>query len=135
MTTETPLHLAAAQGRRDACLRLLKDGAKVDAMDGYGCTPLSAVMLTYSLIQRGGVAFRTPGIRARIEQRLARTLCVLRDHGAVFDLVKHSIHGPFDAATEGWARDVDMRRISANQQRELEQHTDPATGYQRTKRL
>jgi hypothetical protein len=135
MTTETPLHLAAAQGRRDACHRLLKAGAKVDAFDGYGCTPLSAVMLTYSLIQRGGVAFRTPGIRAKIEQRLARTLCVLRDFGADFALVQHSIHGPFDAATEAWAHDVDLRRISVIQRRDLEQHTDPATGNQRTKRL
>jgi hypothetical protein len=135
MTTQSPLHLAAAQGRRDICLRLLKAGAKVDALDGYGCTPLSAVMLTYSLIQRGGVAFRTPGIRAKIEQRLAKTLCVLRDHGADFALVQHSIHGPFDAATEAWAHDVDMHRVSAHQQRELELHTSPATGNQRTKRL
>jgi hypothetical protein len=135
MTTETPLHLAAAQGRRDACHRLLKAGAQVDALDGYGCTPLSAVMLTYSLIQRGGVAFRTPGIRAKIEQRLAQTLCVLRDHGAEFALIQYSIHGPFDAATEAWAREMDMRRASAHQQESLEQNTSPATGNQRTKRL
>jgi hypothetical protein len=135
MTTQSLLHLAAAQGRHRICRRLLKDGAEFNARDGFDTTPLAALLLTYSLIQKGGIFFRTPQIRAQVEARLAQTFIVLRDFGADYACVNQSIHGPLDAATDTWARTIESRRYSAMMLKDLEQHTARATGTARAQRL
>ena len=135
MSTQTPLHRAAAEGRVEVCRRLLQDGAQVDAIDGHDCTPLAAAMLTYDLIRIGGVSFSTEPAEREVIERLAQTVWLLRDHGASFELIHQSIHGPFPPEVEAWAHHIDARRKSANQQRALEQDTAPAIGNRQAGRL
>ena len=135
MTSQTPLHLAADQGRPDVCRHLLEQGAAVDAKDGFDSTPMAAAMLTYSLIQAGGATFSSVDARSDVECRLGRVVTILLDHGADMDLVTGSIHGAFGDPVQDWVRKLDEARLSAQMTRDLESRTPQATGAARTMRL
>lgn len=129
------LHQAAADGHAEVCVSLLNEGEDVDALDGFDCTPLAAAMLTYSLIQVGGVHFETPGGSARVIERLTRTVRVLLAYGADFQLVRQSVHGPFSPQVEAWVQAIEANRRSDEELASLDRHTAMAPGKSRSGRL
>ncbi|MGN6111756.1 MAG: hypothetical protein ACTHOC_01885 [Luteimonas sp.] len=129
------LHQAAADGHAKFCLSLLKEGAEVDALDGFDSTPLAAVMLTYSLIQVGGVYFEEPHSRRQVEARLSHTVRILLAHGADPELIRQSLHGPFSPQVEAWVQTIDAQRRSDEELASLDQKTARATRKSRSSRL
>lgn len=107
--TQSPLHEAARNAHVQAVQHLLRQGAPVDALDGFGCTPLADVLLMHSLIQRGGVTFTTPDHQADAERRLATIWALLRDHGASIELALQSA-SPLTPATSAWVARLEAGR-------------------------
>ena len=135
MTSQTPLHLAAGQGRPDVCRQLLEQGAAVDAKDDFDCTPLAAAMLTFALIQARGVNFRSPESEAEAVLGLSQTVAILQQHGADLDLVNKSVHGSFADPVNNWVYDVEAQWRSERLASQLETATAPAQGAYRPQRL
>eukprot|EP00918_Siedleckia_nematoides_P004182 GHVU01009393.1.p2 GENE.GHVU01009393.1~~GHVU01009393.1.p2 ORF type:complete len:130 (+),score=11.09 GHVU01009393.1:114-503(+) len=107
--TQSPLHEAARSARVQAVQDLLRQGAPVDALDGFGSTPLADVLLTYSLIQQGGVTFTTPDHQAVAERRLATIWALLRDHGASMELALQAAE-PLTPVTGAWVARLEAER-------------------------
>lgn len=135
MSTQTPLHLAAAQSRHEVCRMLLRAGAEVDAKDGFDCTPLAAAMLTYSLIQARAVNFSSAAKRSAAICGLSKTVAVLQQHGAQLDLVTNSEHGGFSAPVNNWVQEIEAQWRSEQLTSQLERSTPPAIGSSRPQRL
>ncbi len=135
MKAQSLLHLAASHAQPEECRRLLKSGAQVDALDDFDCTPLANAMLQFNLIRLGGVSFSTDRAHRSFVERLERVVWVLRDHGADFERIHQSVHGPFAPEVEAWAQDIDRKRVSHNLLQSLLKKTAPATAKPRSSRL
>lgn len=134
MTTQTTLHEAAAKGQVKVCAQLLREGAHVDGLDNFGCTPLASALLTYSLTQLGAVDLSGDGL-SRVEDRLAQTVRLLLSHGANIELVRHSTHGPLRPEVEAWFHAVEAQLRSDAELKALSSNTAPAAGKPRSSRL
>lgn len=128
--TQSPLHEAARNACVQAVQDLLRQSTSVDAMDGFGCTPLADVLLTYSLIQQGGVTFTTPDHQADAEHRLATVWALLRDHGASIERALQSA-SPLTPATSVWVARLEAERA----EQRMEAKTAPAAGVRPMARL
>lgn len=128
--TQSPLHEAARNARVQAVKDLLRQGTPVNALDGFGCTPLTDVLLTYSLIQRGGVLFTTPDHQEDAERRLGLIWALLRDHGANVDLALLAAE-PLTPATQSWVARLEAKRA----ERQMEARTAQAAGVRPMGRL
>jgi hypothetical protein len=124
------LHDAARSARVQAVQDLLRQGAPVDALDGFGCTPLADVLLTHGLIKLGGVTFTTPDHQADAENRLATIWALLRDHGADMDVALETAD-PLTPATSAWVARLEAKRA----ERRMEAKTAQAAGVRPIARL
>jgi hypothetical protein len=134
MNSKTTLHEAAAKGQVKACEQLLREGALVDELDSFGCTPLASALLTYSLTQLRAVDLSGEGL-GRVEDRLAETVRLLLAHGANIELVRQSDHGPLRPEVEAWFHAIEARWRSDSELQALESNTASATGMSRSSRL
>ena len=83
---ETALHRAARQGRVAKCVSLMADGADPNALDGYGATPLTDVLLRVELLLRNGISFDdSKRTKQDFEEAMARTINVLIAGGATME--------------------------------------------------
>lgn len=124
------LHEAARNACVQAVQDLLDQGAPVDALDGFGSTPLADVLLTHGLIQLGGVTFTTPDHQADAECRLAAIWVLLRDHGASIERALQSA-SPLTPATSVWVARLEAERA----EQRMEAKTAPAAGVRPMARL
>lgn len=130
MTTQSPLHEAARNAHVQAVQDLLRQGTPVDALDGFGCTPLADVLLTYSLIKLGGVTFTTADHQADAEHRLAMIWALLRDHGARMELALETTE-PLTPVTSAWVAQQEGERARLR----MEADTAKAAGTRPIARL
>lgn len=83
---ETPLHRAARQGLVAKCVSLIHQGADPNALDGYGATPLTDVLLRVELLLRNGISFEdSKRTKHEFEESMARAVQVLMDGGATME--------------------------------------------------
>lgn len=116
------------------CEQLIREGARVDELDNFGCTPLASALLTYSLTQLGAVDLSGEGL-GRVKDRLAQTVRLLLAHGANIELVRHSTHGPLRPEVDAWFHAVEVHWRSDAELQALESNTAPAAGKPRSSRL
>lgn len=132
---QTLLHRAANRGHARACASLLAQGAEVDALDGFGMTPLGDVLMTWSLLQHRGIELGHPDYYETMEQRLVDTLVVLLEHGASIKRALQSEHHFPGSTTEAWLeRQLGMYH-ARKQQIALETATPQASGQRTGLRL
>ncbi|MBX3713490.1 MAG: ankyrin repeat domain-containing protein [Lysobacter sp.] len=82
---ETPLHQAVRQAWVEECRALLGNGADPNAIDSYGSTPLSSLLLRAELMLDNGIEFSRLRTREQFERELIEILVMLLDNGATYE--------------------------------------------------
>lgn len=78
----TPLHTAIDAVDPDMVQALLLSGADPDALDGWGCSPMSALFRQFRLLDALGIVFHTDAERKEFEAECLRCLRLMLKHGA-----------------------------------------------------
>lgn len=133
--SQSPLHLAAGRGYARLVTRLLDQGAPIDEPDGFGVTPLGDVLLTYTLLQSGGIYIEEPAKRQAVEDRLVDTLLVLLERGARLDLAEQGPCFPLSPDTQAWLEQIRGLHQARTQLAAFQGATAQASGEARVRRL
>jgi hypothetical protein len=105
----TLLHLRAQRGHYAKCRELIANGMDANALDSFGCTPLTEVLLKLSMIEWGGIVM-TPARSHAYQESLRMTFAVLVRGGASLE-VAADIHIPEALSDPKYRAMVDHARM------------------------